>query len=133
MANISDFDIGGRYTFATHAPSILGTAFSNVKITSILLPEDAIRFGTDIAALHASVLPSLPTPKPDNYLSYSYIKGVTQNDTPFVLGLPWIDGSTIVSVGAVTKKFVVDNVTPAIEANIIEAISTIGYSVNRVE
>ena len=130
MATANQFTIGQRYNLSTYAPAVLGDNFKNFTVLAILDADTAAALGTDVAALHASVYPSIDDPKPtNNYKSYHYVRGETANGTKVILGLPWIVEASVVEVGAQTRVIRVANTTAADEITLREALSANGYSV----
>lgn len=93
---MSTLELKKSYNFDLHPSAILGGDYKNVLVMSIMDYETALAF-QDVAALHAQVYPTLPQDVPDDPSKYNYVKVRTAIGTT-ILGIPWIDESTIVEV-----------------------------------
>ncbi len=89
-----DFRIGQRYTFDTHAPSILGQSFKDAELTAIVNYETAALFEA-VHLKHNQVLAYLPDGTNTDPTSTSYYVFKTTSGSRLVLGYTWIVESSI--------------------------------------
>lgn len=94
-------EVGKVYDFTVYPSTVIPGDYTNVTILSILGAADARLMGTDIDALHAAVYPFLPTGTIDDAGSYYYLRVALSNGTTTILGITWIDLSTIVERSSV--------------------------------
>jgi len=129
MAVIDASVINIPLTFEVYPANLLGTKFTNWTPTSILSARDAMHFD-DVAAMHKQVYPTLPAEVEDNYKSYQYVRGVTQDGTYMILGIPWIKEASIIVAGTGVLFIRVNNFVPNNEniANVRKALSSYGYT-----
>lgn len=115
-------------------PSILGTGFKNLKITSPVMSAPSVRrTGYDIDSVFANVYPSLPAGSPtyadgDKYVEFTYPSGKYG-----YVGLSWIKENTIVIHAYSTLRLDIANTTPAELSMILAALSGIGKTAIRSE
>lgn len=95
MTALTLSDIGSLISFSVWPSSVLGTLFDKAKLLTFL-DEDTAKVYIDTAAMHANVYSTLPIGTPNNPASYQYVKLKLQNGDNVVIGVPWINESTIV-------------------------------------
>lgn len=127
-----NLQLQGIYSFEVYPIAILGTAFKNVKVLSILDPETAEASGLDIRAMHAQVYPSLPASTPNDPTKYNYVKVKLPSGQNQILGMAWIVENTIESVSL--GKFIVelDNIASSEQQSIINALTANGKKVTKI-
>lgn len=115
MAEINSSLTNIPLTFEVYPAALLGAKFTNFTITSILSAVDAAEF-EDIAVLHKQVYPYLPEGTVENnYRAYQYVRGVTQDGTRRILGIPWIKADSIIPSGSSSLFIRIDGVVPNAE------------------
>lgn len=124
----SPFDIKSVYSFDVYPSSILGTSFQNVTILSIMDYETALSMGVDVAATHVNVYPFLPNGTPDDPAATDYVRIQTASGAKTILGMSWINLSTIESITARIATVVIDGVTGADITNISNALVQNGFN-----
>lgn len=123
-----NYVIGQTYSFQVYPPA-LGNDWSNVKVTSVMSYEDAVK-ETDVASLHIQFYPyfGTQTNTPNDPSAYLYIKVKTQNGDTTILGTAWINDSSVTQVTAQTITAVIANVTPQDIPKIQAALVANGYN-----
>lgn len=122
--------VGATYSFNTYAPNVLGNDYQNVKMLGVLSADLASRLGCDIQSLQQKVYPQVPPQNkmPTDPTQYNYIQVQMQNGSRTILGLPWIDESSIVAVTGQTITAIIGNVTADDLSVIRDSLSMNGYS-----
>ena len=118
MALLYNLDIGSTYNFALYGSAILGSGYSAAKVTGLLDYSSAMQI-SDVAALHASVYPDLPSGTPSDASLLTYVKIVTSSGSTSVLALNWISSQpTQVTSTTITVTIYNTSLTklPAIQA-----------------
>lgn len=87
-------EVGKVYDFSVYPSTVIPGDYTNVTILGIL-DADSARQQSDIDATHAAVYPYLPQGTPDDPNAYYYLKVMLNNGVKSVLGITWIDQSTI--------------------------------------
>lgn len=105
-SSISSDNIDKVLSLTTYAPALLGSNFQRVKLLGILDYRSVYPW-IDPAATHANVFPSLPPGTPNNHTKYSYAKFEFPNGKIVILGLPWINDSTVEVIEEVTFNVVI--------------------------
>lgn len=90
---ITDYK-GKTVRFNTLAPSVLGANRNNVTIVAADLDLETAALLSDVVAKHGQVRNYITT-LPQAAGSYSYVKLRYGNGTTEILGVPWIDLTTI--------------------------------------
>jgi hypothetical protein len=98
---MNPFENRGVYSFDVYPVAILGNNYKNVKVVSILDRESANQF-VDTQALHLQIYPYLPAGTPNDPDAYDYVKLKMPNGNIVVLGMAWINLSTITTVDSRT-------------------------------
>lgn len=108
-----DYKIGATYSFNTYAANVLGNSYQNVKMLGVLSADLASRLGCDIQSLQQKVYPQVPSQNnmPTDPTQYNYIQIQLQNGTRTILGVPWIDESSIVTVTGQTTTAIIGGTT----------------------
>lgn len=117
-----NYVIGQTYSFSVYPSNLLGTDWDNVKVTSVMSYEDAMK-EMDVTSLHVQFYPYFGsvTNTPNDPSSYLYIKVKTSSGAITILGVAWINDSTVQMVTAQTITATIANVTPA-DVSKIQAI-----------
>lgn len=125
-----DYKIGATYSFNTYAPGVLGNQYQNVKMLGVLSADLASRLGCDIQSLQQKVYPQVPAQNnmPTDPTQYNYIQIQLQNGSRTILGMPWIDESSIVAVTGQTITAIVGGVTADDMPIIRNLLAMNGYS-----
>lgn len=128
---LNKFKTGDTISFEVHASAILLQDYDNVKVMGEIPAELCDRFGFDAYATHAQIYRLVPEgTMEDDPESYSYLLLKTVNGQFRVIGLPWINTSTIRVHKATRAIFTVDNIAQE-DINVIrDAIARHGYHVN---
>lgn len=106
------FEVRKVYSFDVYGTSILTNGFKNVTIMAILDYESALDF-RDVTAVHHQVYPSLPVGTPDDPTSYDYVHVRLASGDKTVLGLPWINLTTVVEIASRKIMATIDGVSSA--------------------
>jgi hypothetical protein len=124
-----NFIIGQTYSFQVYPSNLLGNDWNNVKVTSIMSYDDAMKL-KDVTSLHIKFYPYFgsQTNTPNDPSSYLYIKVKTQSGATTILGIPWIVDSSVVAVTAQTITATIANVTPQDVPKIQAALVANGYN-----
>lgn len=118
-------------TFNVHAPNVLGSVYQDVKVLALLDVATAAD-QIDPYSLHANVYPSLPPGVEDDPTSYQYVKVQHPNGTNSIIGIPWIDFSTITLSGKGKLTIVINDVNPDDKHAIMRALASNGYTPHKV-
>lgn len=100
------------YNFNVYPSILLGSDFTGSTVISILSPIDAIK-EIDIYAEHARYYPYLPAGVPDDPTSYDYVRIQLSSGNKIILGLTWIDQSSVQLVSSQTATVTLTGVAPA--------------------
>lgn len=124
-----NFVLRKTYSFSVYPSALFGTDWGQCKVLALLDPDSAQRQGFDIYAKHAQVKPSIPgsVNMPDNPEQYDYIQFITPSGARPILGIPWIDESTIQLVGSQVMDVVISGVTVADIPLVIQALAMNKY------
>jgi len=91
-------NVGNTVSFQVYPSVFLGTQFKDVVVQSIINAETARLLGFDFVSMHANVYPTLPAGQvPDNPTQYNYLLVKMPAGQMQIVGIPWIDESTITS------------------------------------
>lgn len=126
--DISNIQIGQRFSFEVYPSAIMGNNFKDVVLEGTLSPDMAKAFGIDIVSLHANVYRTLPSTVPNDPTKYNYVRVRHPNGQYSVVGIPYIrpDSIVISTQGVLNLRF--DGVTQADQTRILTALSANGYS-----
>lgn len=128
MLTIEQLPLNSTVTFDLHPSQLLGTSYKNAKVLAWLDADTVAYMGVDPIAMHANVYPTLPVETPNKYDGYPWLKLKLASGEITAIGVPWIkDGSLVV---ATTRKmqFTIDNVSPADQNVILQALSANGFT-----
>ena len=127
--NIDSSLIGRTINFSVYPSALLGSNFTNVKVLDILSAVTAGAF-TDVQAQHLNVMATLPDGfrDPLAYLNYLYVRVQYSNGEYGILGIPWIDGSTVAIVENKTAIVSVPGVGSSDINYIRQALVNAGYA-----
>ena len=121
MALLYSLEIGSAYNIPMLAPAILGTSYSGVTVKALLDYSSAVQI-TDVAAIHASVLPLLPVGTPSDASQLIYVKIVTSTGQITAIALNWISQQPTL-LSSTTQIVTVSNVNqsqvPALAAALV--------------
>ena len=93
--SITSASIGKMVSFQTYASPILGSIYKKLEVTGIIGYDMARRLD-DVDGIHISIFPNLPAGTPASPRLYSYVTLYDiVNKKTIVMGLPWINQSTI--------------------------------------
>lgn len=125
-----NYQLGSMYSFSTFDPTYLGNDYTNVKLLAIMDADTANRNGLDIYSSHAIVYPSIPDPvkPPNDPTQYNYIQIATQAGDRVILGMAWIDETTITSAVTTSATAVIGNVTVTDLPKIKQILAMGGYN-----
>ena len=118
--------IGDTISFTVYPSTIIGTTFSYCSIIAILDYRTAQKF-IDVDTLHANVYPTLPDTVPNNPAKYSYLKIFLPSEQESIIGMPWVDESSIVKHEESRIRFTIENVTSKDVNRIHSLLSANGY------
>ncbi len=119
--------IGQYVSFNVHPSTLLGNGFQRVKVLAILDGETAALF-TDIYPQHAAVYPTLPPGVQNDPLKYSWVKIQFENGGVQVLGIPWVDSSTVTVVTATDINVIIRGAAVEDIPLIRNAINAAGFN-----
>lgn len=121
------FELKKVYNFDVHPSALLGNDFKNVTILAILDYETALQYG-DLPAMHVNVYPHLPTGIPDDPSQYDYVRVRLASGDATVLGIPWIDESTIELIASMRMNVTIEGVGASDVERVRLALAQNGYN-----
>lgn len=121
------FVIKGVYSFILYPATVIRGDFSNLTIMATMDYESALQLG-DIPAVHANVFPYLPAGTPNDPSQYDYVKVKLSSGIVTVLGMPWINQSTIELVQSLSATVVIEGVSNSDGPRIRDALVQNGYN-----
>jgi len=127
MSNNIPFIVRKVYNFDVYPAALLGTSYLGVTVLSIMDPTTAAK-EIDIQALHAQVYPTLPPGTPNDPTGYDYVKIQTITGQVTILGMAWINESTVVVVQSNTIVIRVNDVAAIDLSRIMNALVQNGYN-----
>ena len=101
-------EVGKSYDFTVYPATVIPGDYTNVTIMAILDPDSARQLA-DIDATHVAVYPFLPAGTIDDASAYYYLKVKLNNGLVTVLGIDWINISTIVEKTSVKIYVLIEN------------------------
>ncbi len=101
--------INKHYNFSVYANSILGTAYKNTKLVSILDYTTALKFG-NIELLHRQIYPYLPPNTLADHTKYTYYL-FQYNGKTIVIADVWILQSSIEETEGLNYTLKLNNIT----------------------
>lgn len=125
-----NYQLGQTLSFDVYPAAVLGQSFENVTVLGLIDPGTA-NGSIDIIGMHAAVYPYLLQAGlnvPNDPTQYNYIKIRTQSGKVTVLGMPWINESTIVATTNQVITAVVSGVTAQDVQGIQNALIANGYN-----
>ena len=122
-----DFKIRGVYSFDVYPAPLLGTNFKNVTVLAVMDFETANN-EFDALARHVNYYSYLPTGTPNNPAAYDYIKIKTTADNVIIIGIAWINMSTVVEVESRTATVTIKNITATDVPRIKNALVQNGFN-----
>lgn len=126
---LGKFRIGDTISFEVYAGSILSQDYDNVKVQAIIPAHLCDTFGYDVFATHAQIYRLIPEGRmEDNPRSYHYLLVENENGNTRVVGLPWINESTIRVFSQNVATFTVESIDQEDINRIADVIAQYGYS-----
>lgn len=101
--------INKHYNFSVYANSILGTAYKNTKLISILDYTTALKFG-NIELLHRQIYPYLPPNTLADHTKYTYYL-FQYNGKTIVISDVWILQNSIEETEGLNYTLKLNNIT----------------------
>lgn len=101
--------INKHYNFSVYANSILGTAYKNTKLVSILDYTTALKFG-NIELLHRQIYPYLPPNTLADHTKYTYYL-FQYNGKTIVIADVWILQNSIEETEGLNYTLTLNNIT----------------------
>lgn len=101
--------INKHYNFSVYANSILGTAYKNTKLVSILDYSTALKFG-NIELLHRQIYPYLPPNTLADHTKYTYYL-FQYNGKTIVIADVWILQNSIEETEGLNYTLKLNNIT----------------------
>lgn len=128
---IFDFlKIGNLVTFDTVAPAILGNDYQNLKVVGIF-DRDTAKMWRDVDSMHANVYPFMDSSIENDSTAYQYVKLVGENGHEVVLGVPWINESTIRVVARGKLTIVINDLSVEDRERVLTAIEAVNIRVDK--
>ena len=121
------FKLRGVYNFDVYPSALLGTSYSNVTILAVMDPTSAAK-EIDIQALHVQAYPTLPAGTPNDPAGYDYVKILLTSGRETILGIAWINASTVNQVLSNVITATIANVSAADIPRIMNALVQNGYN-----
>lgn len=116
------------YSFTLYPTTVIPGDFSNVTVMGIIDYDTALQ-SADIPSIHVNVYPYIKQyGVPDDPSQYDYIKVKLANGTITVLGLPWINQSTIVLVQSLSATILLEGVDANAYDRIYQALVNNGFN-----
>lgn len=121
-------------TFRTYSDNIFGVSFTNVRIVAVYDADTAMAF-VDIYSRHQSIYPFIPSSNgiANDPKLYSYVKVLLPNGEHEILGLPWIDETTVVKVDNRTLQLKFSFETNEQQENLFKVLTANKIPFSRVE
>lgn len=129
-----NFQIGKTYSFTVYPTALLGNGFQGCKVLALMDADTARRAGMDVEASHARIYPTIPTivGMPNDPSQYNYVQILTPAGARTILGIPWIDDSTVIEVTSQNINIVISGAVPADVAKLKGILAQNGYSANTI-
>jgi hypothetical protein len=123
-----NYQIGMSYSFNVYGTGVIGNDYQNVKVLGVMSADLASRLGLDIQSLQQKMYPQVPPANnmPTDPTQFNYVQ--LQNGSRTILGMPWIDESSIVPVTGQTITAIIGNCTTDDLAVIRDALALNGYT-----
>jgi hypothetical protein len=121
------FNIRGVYSFDVYPSTILGSEYQNCTVMSYMDYETALQ-QADIPAIHTQVYPYLPSGTPDDPSQYDYIKIKMSDGSTVILGIAWINLSSVTEIDSVKFNVVIEGVASSDVTKLRNALSQNGFN-----
>ena len=129
MVILEKFKLKDVISFETHASQVLPQDYERVTVIGVIPASDCHLYGFDAYAVHAQVFRLVPAGTMDNDPeSYDYLRLRTLNGETRIVGIPWINASTIKVFKKTTASFIVEDIAQEDVNKIRLAIARHGYS-----
>lgn len=125
MAMLFDLEIGSAYNIPMLAPAVLGTSYKGATVKGLLDYSSAVQI-TDVAAIHASVLPLLPAGTPSDPTELIYVKILTSTGQITAIALNWISQQPTL-ITSTTQIVTVTNINQSQVAALAAALVANGF------
>ena len=125
MAMLFDLEIGSAYNIPMLAPAVLGTSYKGATVKGLLDYSSAVQI-TDVAAIHASVLPLLPVGTPSDPTELIYVKILTSTGQITAIALNWISQQPTL-ITSTTQIVTVTNINQSQVAALAAALVANGF------
>lgn len=125
------FEIRKVYNFEVYPATIIPGDYTKVTILGIIDPDSARQLA-DINSLHVNVYPYLPVGTPDDASAYDYVKVKLNNGVTTVLGIPWINQTTVQEVSSIKIYVLIDDVTTSDLDRVRQALTMNGYNAIKI-
>ena len=131
MPAINDITPGQRISFTLFPNAQFGDNFSNVVFVGQNTHRAYTARGFDLQAFHIRAAPSVAG-IPADFTQYNWFEVEMPNGTSQVLGVPWVDESTIVIVESGLLTLTFNSTSATTRAAIIAALAANGHTPDRV-
>lgn len=121
------FVIKAVYSFVLYPATVIRGDFTDVTIMAMMDYETALTLA-DIPAVHANVFPYLPSGTPNDPSQYDYVKVKLSSGLITVLGIPWINESTITLVQSLSATILIEGVSNNDGPRIRDALVQNGFN-----
>lgn len=121
------FVIKGVYSFTLYPATVIRGDFTDVTIMAIMDYDSALQLG-DIPSIHTNVFPYLPAGTPNDPSQYDYVKIKLSSGVITVLGMPWINQTTITLVQSLTATVIIEGVSNNDGPRILNALVQNGFN-----
>lgn len=129
MVILEKFKLKDVISFETHASSILPQDYERVTVIGVIPASDCHLYGYDAYSMHAQIFRLVPPGTMENNAdSYDYLRLRTLNGETRIVGIPWINASTIKVFKKTTACFIVEDIAQEDIEKIQLSISRHGYS-----
>jgi len=121
------YQVNSTYNFKCYAPSILSSDFSNVVVLSVLSFSIASKF-REVSAVHAQIYNQLPSGTPNQPEKYTYLQIQFPDKSTDIIGIPWIDDSSVQLVDNVVYDVVINGLTSSDYTKVSQALQANGIT-----
>lgn len=119
--------LGSTVSFKIYPSAIIDTVFSGCIMSAVYDYETANKF-IDVHGIHLNVYPTLPSGTPNDPSQYDYVKVDLVSGQYEILGVPWIDESSIEVYERGKIKFTIEDMLYEDLNKISTLLSANGYT-----